>query len=1203
MLSASSSEIDHPEDPPSPAGAGLASRTFLSLLATQFLGSVNDNILRWLIIGIGKMYMPQAAPVILSLGLALFVLPYLLLAAPAGYLADRFSKRRVIVWCKAGEIVVMLAAVVAILLSNPYALLAMLVLAGAQSALFAPAKLGSIPEMLRPDRISAANGLMGMCNVGATIIGAAGGCGLYMLTGPYGLTDLWISATVMIGLAVLGTLTSFGIAPLKPANPTIPFPVRPLKQTVLDLRTLASDRGLLRVSLGVAFFWTLGSLCQLNIDQFGMEGGMLSPGGQPNQIEVVPLLVALVIGVGLGSLLAGLLSGGRVELGILPLGAGGIAIAAMLLSTVQGDLVSDGQFTVMAAWACLWLFFLGISAGLFDVPLEAYLQHRSPREHRGAVLAASNFLTFFGMLVAAALFANLKKPYVSARTVFLVAGCLTVPVFIYVIWLLPQATIRFVVWMLSHTIYRVRIYGRDNLPETGGALLVANHPSWLDGILLLLASSRPVRMIAWAPNVTAWWSRWACKLMHVIPIGPGPKSMRAALETARQAVLDGELVCIFAEGTISRDGFLQEFKPGMLRIIQGTGVPVVPIYLDELWGSIFSYHGGRAFWKWPRQWPYPVSILFGPPVEHPEDVQQVRRAVELLGIEAIERRKGRTMNLPKAFLKSCRRAWRRSKVADSTGADLTGKQLLMRSLALRRALLRLLKASTQYSVPSTQYSAPDAHSPAPQYVGVLLPPTAVGVVVNATLPLCGRVPVNLNYTLTPETLNFCIGRCQIRQVLTSRRFMEKLEEKGPLNLNAELIYMEDLPPQITKGDKLAAAAQAYLPLGVLARQLGVHRCDPEEVFTVIFTSGSTGEPKGVMLTTKNIATNVAAIDQVVHLRSDDVVLGILPFFHSFGFTITLWTVLTLDVKGIYHTSPLEPRPIGKLCRQHQASVILSTPTFLRGMLRRCEPEDLAKVDVIVTGAEKLPIELADAFEQKFKIRPIEGYGTTELSPLVSVNIPPTRAVGDPAAGVREGTVGRTIPHVMAKVVDLDTGADLPADQPGMLLIQGPNVMKGYLGREDLTAEIIRNGWYKTGDVAVIDTAGFIRITGRQSRFSKIGGEMVPHMHIEETLGKLLTPAATDAAAAAEQGPPQIAVTAVSDERKGERLIVIHTKLDKSPHELCRALAAAGLPPLWIPSPDSFVEVEAIPLLGTGKLDLRALKELAEQRSASGEPRA
>jgi len=1196
MLSASPSEVEPSCSRPvkesvAAHGAGLASQTFVALLATQFFGALNDNMFRWLVIGIGKSYMPHSPSTVLSVGLALFVLPYLLLAAPAGYLADRFSKRQVIVACKAAEIVVMALGVLAIYVGSLNALFFVLFLMGSQSALFGPSKLGSIPEMLHREKISSANGVLGMFTIIATVLGSVAGMAIYTVTGEKGQDDLWITAAALLGVAVAGTITSLGIARLTPANPGLTFPFRVVSQTYKELSTLASNRALLRVALGIAFFWTLGSVCQMNIDQFGMEGGMLESSGKPNQMQVVPLLLSLVFGVGLGSVLAGVLSGGRVELGILPLGAGGIAVCSMLLFTVDGKLVDAEGFTVMTAWACLWLFLLGISAGMFSVPLEAYMQYRSPRHCRGSILAASNFLTFLGMLLAAGVFAWVK-PLLTARELFLAAGYFTVPVFIYVIWLLPQATLRFVVWMLSHTVYRVRIYGRENLPETGGALLVANHPTWLDGILLLLASSRPVRMIAWAPNVTAWWSRAACKLMGVIPIGPGPKSMRAALETARQAVLDGELVCIFAEGTISRDGFLQEFKPGMLRIIQGTGVPVVPIFLDELWGSIFSYHGGRAFWKWPRQWPYPVSILFGPPIEHPEDVQQVRRAVELLGVEAVERRKERTMNLPRDFLKACRRAWRRSKVADSTGAELTGKQLLIKTLALRRALLRLLVPSTEYSVPSTQSVA----GTRPHFVGVLLPPTAAAVVVNATLPLCGRVPVNLNYTLTPETLNFCIGRCQIRHVITSRRFMEKLEEKGALNLQAELIFMEDLPAQVTGGDKLIAALQSYLPLGLLARKLGVQRCNPEDVFTVIFTSGSTGEPKGVMLTVKNVATNVAAVDQVVHLRPDDVVLGILPFFHSFGYTITLWTVLTLDLKGIYHTSPLEPRPIGKLCRQHSASVILSTPTFLRGMLRRCEPEDLARVDVIVTGAEKLPPELADAFEQKFKVRPIEGYGTTELSPLVSVNIPPTRAVGDPATGVREGTVGRPIPHVMAKVVHLDTGEDLPVDQPGMLLVKGPNVMKGYLGRDDLTAEVLRDGWYTTGDVAVIDQAGFIRITGRQSRFSKIGGEMVPHMHIEETLGKIMAPVVKDGDAA-EQGPPQIAVTAVSDERKGERLVVVHTKLGKTPEELCRALATAGLPPLWVPSPDSFVEVEAIPVLGTGKLDLRALKEVAERQFA------
>jgi acyl-[acyl-carrier-protein]-phospholipid O-acyltransferase/long-chain-fatty-acid--[acyl-carrier-protein] ligase len=222
---------------------------------------------------------------------------------------------------------------------------------------------------------------------------------------------------------------------------------------------------------------------------------------------------------------------------------------------------------------------------------------------------------------------------------------------------------------------------------------------------------------------------------------------------------------------------------------------------------------------------------------------------------------------------------------------------------------------------------------------------------------------------------------------------------------------------------------------------------------------------------------------------------------------------------------------------------------------------------------------------------VEGYGTTELSPVVSTNIPPERAISHDWRSVREGTVGQPIPGVFAKIVDPDTGKDLGVDQPGMLLINGPNVMRGYLGRPDLTAEVIRDGWYVTGDIASIDAEGFIRITGRISRFSKLGGEMVPHLRVEEALVKTLN---------LNEDQIRMVVTAVTDPKKGERLIVLHTGLAMTPEQICRKLAGE-LPLLWIPSPDSFVRVEAIPVLGSGKLDLCGVRRLAEQRVGCASP--
>jgi acyl-[acyl-carrier-protein]-phospholipid O-acyltransferase/long-chain-fatty-acid--[acyl-carrier-protein] ligase len=562
--------------------------------------------------------------------------------------------------------------------------------------------------------------------------------------------------------------------------------------------------------------------------------------------------------------------------------------------------------------------------------------------------------------------------------------------------------------------------------------------------------------------------------------------------------------------------------------------------------------------------------------------------------------------LPRRFLRMCRRRMRGAKVADSTGVELTGAGLLTRTLIMRRLLRRGVLGADERNV------------------GVVLPPSAAALVANAALALDRRVAVNLNYTLTTEVINDCIAQCGIRHVLTSRRVMEKLK----LTLKAETVFIEDFQGKVTWIDKLAAAAMAWLaPVWWIERRLGLTDVGDDDLLTIIFTSGSTGRPKGVMLTQGNVGSNVDAVNQVVRLSDEDVLLGVLPVFHSFGYTVTMWTVLALPPMGIYHFSPLEAREVGKLCRRHGATIMISTPTFVRSYLRRCEPEDFAKLDVVFTGAERLAPEVAEAFERRFGVRPVEGYGTTELSPVVSANIPPSRAKagkGDRSnlperpegccaqigpvpfsgQGVKEGTVGRPLPGISVKVVDLDTGEDLGPERSGMLLVSGPNVMKGYYGQPELTAEVLRDEgggkgdsprkqrgtvpfsparWYVTGDVAEIDREGFIKITGRISRFSKLGGEMVPHIRVEEAIA---------AALRLDEDDLRLAVTSVPDAKKGERLVVLYTDLARSPEEICRALQAGGLPPLWIPSADSFRRVEALPLLGTGKLDLRRLKDVA-----------
>ncbi|MCY2984527.1 MAG: AMP-binding protein [Planctomycetota bacterium] len=523
-------------------------------------------------------------------------------------------------------------------------------------------------------------------------------------------------------------------------------------------------------------------------------------------------------------------------------------------------------------------------------------------------------------------------------------------------------------------------------------------------------------------------------------------------------------------------------------------------------------------------------------------------------------------NLPKLLIRRCREKGERIKVSDSTGAQLSGSDLLLKSLVLRRIFDRNVFKKDE------------------KFVGVLLPPTVPGAVANLALTLSGRVAVNLNYTVNNAIVDNCIQQAGIRNILTSRKVMEKFN----IQPSANLIYIEDMKEHATVGDKgVAWLAAKWLPLSMVYSLLGLNKLKSDDLLTIIFTSGSTGNPKGVPLTMMNVASNIQGFDQVIRVLDSDNFLGVLPFFHSFGFTVCLWGAMTLPSSASYHFNPLDARQIGKLAEANKSTVVLATPTFLRTYLRRVEPEQFKTVEVVIVGAEKMPMALSDEFEKKFGVRPTEGYGTTELSPVAAVNLPTSRATAESKdAGQRDGSVGKPLPGVSARVVSLDDASVLQTNESGMIQISGPNVMSGYLNQPELTAKVLKDSWYDTGDVGFIDDDGFVFITGRQSRFSKIGGEMVPHIQIEEAINEII---------GESEEALSVGVTSVPDEKKGERMIVLHTKLSKTPNEIVKGLSAKGFPNLFLPSEDSFIQVDAIPLLGTGKLDLRGLQQLAKDK--------
>ena len=500
-------------------------------------------------------------------------------------------------------------------------------------------------------------------------------------------------------------------------------------------------------------------------------------------------------------------------------------------------------------------------------------------------------------------------------------------------------------------------------------------------------------------------------------------------------------------------------------------------------------------------------------------------------------------HLGRGFIRTGKRRWGAFCMADAATPPLTFGRALVGSLLLARWLRK--------------------QAPAEPRIGLLLPSSVGGALANIAVALAGKTSVNLNFTTGREGMAAAIARCQLRTILTSRKFLAKADLAAPDGA----VFLEDVLTQFTSFQKARMLVLArLLPASLLLRH-SAGPGNPDSIATIVFSSGSTGVPKGVMLTHGNILANIDAVRQVFHLKNDDVMVGVLPFFHSFGFTVTLWLPMVSGFGAVFHPNPMDGKTIGELAEKYHGSILVSTPTFYAGYVRKCRREQFAWVRYALVGAEKLRDAIAEAFEDKFGITLLEGYGCTEMAPVVAVNAP------GGARGSRRGTVGQPLPGVTAKVVDPESGEGPLVGREGLLLVNGPSRMQGYLGEPERTAEVLRDGWYATGDIACIDEAGFIRITDRLSRFSKIGGEMVPHMKIEEHIQGLMDPQHT------------CAVTAIPDDARGERLVVFYTDPDLAAAALWERLCRSELPRLWLPKREDIRFIQSIPVARHGQDEL------------------
>lgn len=726
--------------------------------------------------------------------------------------------------------------------------------------------------------------------------------------------------------------------------------------------------------------------------------------------------------------------------------------------------------------------------------------------------------------------------------------------------------VSFFVRPVVRLLYRAKVSGTENLPKEP-VVIIPNHISYMDAILISFAADRPMRFLMkrsiydQAPRLM--------KALGAIPLSAKdrPALIEDSLEAARRAIRDGQSVVIFPEGKLSLTGTMSGFRRGFERIVEGAPVPVIPAYIDGMWGSHFSMQKGPSFWSRVKNTPRPVSVRFGPALEDPH-AQSARLAVSELSAEAMsERVSAKRRPLAREFFASAMRNFGKPAIADSMGADLTYGKALTGALLLGRAL--------------------DAELPGQTNAALLLPPSAGGALANLALASAGRVPVNLNYTASKDALDHALKSAEIATIVTSRKFVDALKADRGFELPAgkTIVYLEDLAPKIPQWKKTALfLTLKVLPTGLAETLfLGKAAKSLDDTATILFTSGSSALPKGVVLTHKNVLANVEMVREILPWAPRDAMLGVLPFFHSFGYTVTLWLPLVSGMSAAYHTHPMQAEAIAKLAAKTKPTLLLATPAFLQRYSQKIPAEAFSTLRLVIAGAEKLRDSVADEFKAKFGVRPYEGYGATELSPVASAAAPDAGS----QKGSKPGSVGRALPGTAVKAVDLATGKPVAEGEVGMLLVKGPHVMQGYLGQPEKTAEVLQDGWYVTGDLGTIDRDGFIFITGRLSRFSKLAGEMVSHTAVEEKLQQ-----------AAGLADMTFVVTGVKDEKRGEKLVVLYSNWSGSVDELLTKMRAAGVPNLWLPARGSFHKVDQIPLLGTGKLDLKAVNELAAKLSGA-----
>ncbi len=1108
-----------------------------------------------------KIYDGQTQIILTAVVNGLILLPFIVLFSPSGFLSDKYSKSKIMRYAAWAAVFITLGITASYYAGAFELAFALTFILAVQSALYSPAKYGYIKELVGNRHLTLGNGIV----QAVTTVSILAGIVVYsvffegFLDGKsYTSSEEILNYIAPIGWAlVFGSIVELLLAYRLPdtnIKSDIHFEVNQyfngsyLKR---NMKVISQNSIIFHSIIGLSLFWSISQVVLASFPAYAKDALALD-----NTIIVQGMMALAGIGIVVGSIMAGKISKNYIETGTIPVGALGITISLLILPNVQATWIHALNFMAF-----------GFFAGLFIVPLNALLQFNAKDHELGLVIAGNNFIQNIAMISFLAL--TVVFAYFGLNSIGLFYLMLVVALVgsIYVISYIPQSMVIFLISSLISRRIKIDVVGLNHFPQSGGVLLLGNHISWLDWALIQMSLPRQVRFVMDRAIYEKWYLKAFLDFFKVIPISP--RGAKEAAERVKALLDEGEVVCLFPEGTISRTGQLSEFKKGFEHMAKGANGVIVPFYLQGMWGSRFS-RSSEKLQKAKNSRKREVVVSFSEPIDINSTRTQVKQKVFELSFSSWKRY---TQSLP-----SMQEAW--VDTASRLGSDFCMADSKTNSMSYTR----VLTATILFRSFIKEHEE--------QNIGILMPTTSAGAIVNMATLMAGKTVVNLNYTASSDAVVSAIKKAEIKTIYTARQFISKLQAKGfdtdLLLSGCRVVYLEELKGEISKFKAVSTLLLAKVLPSFILKMIYINKVDNEHTAAILFSSGSEGEPKGVMLSHKNFMANVKQISDVLNMRDEDVILASLPLFHAFGLTATTWLPMIEGIPMVCHPDPTDAVGIGRAAARYSATVMFGTSTFFRLYTRnkKVHPLMFDSLRLAVSGAEKLSPEVKEAFKVKFNKDIFEGYGVTESSPVASVNLPDvleTEAFSV-QVGTKVGSVGLPLPGTAFKVVDPDNLQELKADEDGLILIGGPQVMQGYLKDEAKTSEVMVEidgaTWYKTGDKGHVDEDGYLFIVDRYSRFAKLGGEMVSLGSIEAYIKAYINDSEID-----------LLAVNLPDAKKGEKVVLLlqgYSDLEG----LKKGLIESGMNPLMLPS--EMYEVDQIPKLGTGKSDFSGAKKLAKE---------